>query len=88
MTVVRMYDRLKPEKPGRPGHGQPEHPKKVIEELKEGYLTVHVPESICGDGKIVLDGRQMKPLPKRDMEISHLGSRRCLSGRGRKRASE
>ena len=64
VTVVRMYDRLKPEKPGRPGHGQPEHPKKVIEELKEGYLTVHVPESICGDGKIVLDGRQMKPLPK------------------------
>ena len=64
MTVVQMYDRLKPEKPGRPGHGQPEHPKKVIEELKEGYLTVHVPESICGDGKIVLDGRQMKPLPK------------------------
>ena len=51
MTVVRMYDRLKPEKPGRPGHGQPEHPKKVIEELKEGYLTVHVPESICGDGE-------------------------------------
>lgn len=61
VTVVRMYDRLKPE---RPGHGQPEHPKKVIEELKEGYLTVRVPESICGDGKIVLDGRQMKPLPK------------------------
>ena len=55
---------MKPEKPGRPGHGQPEYPKKVIEELKEGYLTVHVPESICGEGKIVLDGRQMKPLPK------------------------
>ena len=64
VMVVRMYDCLKPENPGRPGHGQPEHPKKVIEELKEGYLTVHVPESICGDGKIVLDGRQMKPLPK------------------------
>ena len=64
VTVVRMYDCLKPENPGRPGHGQPEHPKKVIEDLKEGYLTVHVPESICGDGKIVLDGRQMKPLPK------------------------
>lgn len=64
VTVVRMYDRLKPEKPGRPGHGQPEYPKKVIEELKEGYLTVHVPESICGEGKIVLDSRQMKPLPR------------------------
>lgn len=52
MTVVRMYDRLKPEKPGRPGHGQPEHPKKVIEELKEGYLTVHVQSRSVEMGKL------------------------------------
>ena len=37
MTVVRMYDRLKPE---RPGHGQPEHPKKVIEELTDPTKTI------------------------------------------------
>ena len=64
VTIVRMYDRLKPEKPGKTGHERSEYPKKVIEELKEGYLTVHVPESIDGRGKIVLDGRQAKPLPK------------------------
>ena len=64
VTLVRMYDRLKPEKPGKPGHERPEYPKKVIEEPKEGYLTVHVAESIDGDGKIILDGRQAKPLPK------------------------
>ena len=41
-----------------------ENDDSMLEELKEGYLTVHVPESIHGDGKIVLDGRPMKPLPK------------------------
>ena len=80
VTVVRMYDRLKPEKPGR-RHGQPEYQKKVIEELKEALFN-----SSCARVDLWrwenCSRRQTDEAASEDgiWRISHLGSRRCLSG--------
>ena len=66
ITVVKMYDRIKMGKKSKPGHDKdkPEKKKKVTEEHREGYLTVHVREKLRGEGKIELGERKVSPLPK------------------------